>query len=69
MIDLLSIPSDEAERLAYTEGFTMAAQLFSRIDELTRQRDMLVDALEDIAYEASASVSERFRTKDFDADP
>lgn len=64
MIDLLSIPSDEAERLAYAEGFTMAAQLFNRIDELTRQRDTLVDALEDIAYQADVDIGERFKTQE-----
>lgn len=67
MIDLLSIPASEAERLAYAEGFTMAAQLFQRIDDLTRQRDALIEALDDIAYEAAMSTPERFRTKDLNA--
>lgn len=33
-LDLLKLPASEAERLAYAEGFTMAAELFARIDEL-----------------------------------
>jgi hypothetical protein len=33
-LDLLNLPADEAERIAYTEGFTMAAELFARIAEL-----------------------------------
>ena len=57
MIDLLSIPSDEAERLAYAEGFTMAAQLFQRIDALTRQRDALIEALEDAEDRAAVRAS------------
>ena len=67
MIDLLSIPPSEAERLSYAEGFAMAAQLFNRIDELTRQRDMLVDALEDIAYQADVDIGERFKTQELKA--
>ena len=31
MIDLMQIPASEAERLAYTEGFTGTAELFGRI--------------------------------------
>jgi polyhydroxyalkanoate synthesis regulator phasin len=34
MIDLSKLDPTEAERIAYTEGFTMAAQLFARIAEL-----------------------------------
>jgi len=34
MIDLLNLQPSEAERIAYTEGFTMAAELFKRMDEL-----------------------------------
>lgn len=41
MIDLLTLEPSEAERIAYTEGFTMAAELFARIDALTAQRDEL----------------------------
>jgi len=34
MIDLLTLEPSEAERLAYAEGFNMAAELFKRIDDL-----------------------------------
>lgn len=31
MIDLLKLEAPEAERIAYAEGFTMAAELFARL--------------------------------------
>ena len=34
MIDLLKIKPIEAERIAYAEGFSMAAELFARIADL-----------------------------------
>jgi len=34
MIDLQTLPADEAERIAYAEGFTGTAALFARIAEL-----------------------------------
>ena len=37
MIDLLALHPTEAERIAYSEGFTMAAELFKRIDDLTQE--------------------------------
>ena len=46
MIDLLPLPASEAERLAYSEGFTMAAELFARISELEAERDALEEELE-----------------------
>jgi hypothetical protein len=58
MIDLLNIPASDAERIAYAEGFTMAAQLFKRIDELeainlklTQENEILRDQLEDAKWE------------------
>jgi hypothetical protein len=41
MIDLLTLEPNEAERIAYAEGFTMAAELFARIAELEAERDAL----------------------------
>jgi hypothetical protein len=41
MIDLLNLEPSEAERIAYAEGFTMAAELFKRIDALTQRVDAL----------------------------
>jgi hypothetical protein len=57
MIDLLKIPASDAERIAYAEGFTMAAELFKRIDELealnlklTQENEILRDALADAEW-------------------
>ena len=46
MIDLLKIPASDAERIAYAEGFTMAAQLFARIAELETERNSLLETLD-----------------------
>ena len=46
MIDLLKLEAHEAERIAYSEGFTMAAELFARIAELEADRDALAEELE-----------------------
>lgn len=45
-LNLLTLPATEAERLAYAEGFTMAAELFARIAELEAERDALEEELE-----------------------
>ena len=45
-LNLLNLPATEAERLAYAEGFTMAAELFARIAELESERDALAEELE-----------------------
>ena len=34
MIHLLSLPAHEAERLAYSEGFTNTARLFARLADM-----------------------------------
>jgi len=47
MIDLLKLEAPEAERIAYAEGFTMAAELFARIAELEAERDALAEELEE----------------------
>ncbi len=54
-MNLLTIQSSEAERIAYTEGFMMAAELFKRIDDLQaerdalkRENDILIDQLHDL---------------------
>jgi hypothetical protein len=51
MIDLLKIEPIEAERIAYSEGFSMAAELFARIADLEAERDALQAELEDIPSE------------------
>lgn len=57
MIDLLKIPASDAERIAYAEGFPMAAELFKRIDELeavnlglTQENEILRDQLADAKW-------------------
>lgn len=45
MIDLTKIPASDAERIAYAEGFTMAAELFARIAELKRAAYALLGEL------------------------
>lgn len=45
-LNLLNLPATEAERIAYAEGFTMAAELFARIAELEAERDTLEEELD-----------------------
>lgn len=54
-MNLLTLESNEAERIAYTEGFMMAAELFKRLDDLQAERDalkrenaILIDQLDDL---------------------
>jgi hypothetical protein len=47
MIDLLKLEPIEAERIAYAEGFTMAAELFKRIADLEAERNTLQLEIED----------------------
>lgn len=56
-MNLLTIQSSEAERIAYTEGFRLAAELFKRIDDLEaerdalkRENDILIDQLRDLQF-------------------
>lgn len=51
MIDLTKLEPSEAERIAYAEGFSMAAQLFARIADLEAERDILQGQLEEIPSE------------------
>lgn len=51
MINLMNLPAEEAERLAYAEGFTGTAELFARIAELEAERDTLQAQLDDIPSE------------------
>ena len=51
MINLTKLPADEAERLAYVEGYTGTAALFARIAEL---ENLLQIALE--YFDARSSV-------------
>ena len=46
MIDLQTLPADEAERIAYAEGFTGTAALFAQIAELEAQVESLQNAID-----------------------
>jgi hypothetical protein len=61
-MNLLTLESREAERIAYTEGFMMAAELFKRIDNLQserdalkRENDILIDQLHDLQLKGDYS--------------
>jgi hypothetical protein len=47
MIDLTKLPPEDAERIAYAEGFTGTATLFSRISDLEHGLYQLIDAIEE----------------------
>lgn len=58
MIDLLKLPADEAERIAYAEGFPRIADLLGRIADLqaalgraTAENEILIDELQIARYE------------------
>ena len=62
MIDLLTLPASEAERIAYSEGFTGTAELFARIAALEAERDALaaeLERVEDAAADDSLTDWER----------
>ena len=48
MINLMQLPANEAERLAYSEGFTGTAELFGRLSEAEAIADKLRDVLADV---------------------
>jgi hypothetical protein len=47
MIDLTKLPPEDAERIAYTEGFTGVGDLFARISDLEHAISLLIDAIEE----------------------
>ena len=47
MIDLTKLPPDDAERIAYAEGFTGVGDLFARIGDLEHAIYTLIDAIEE----------------------
>lgn len=56
-INLERLQADEAERLAYAEGYPGTARLFARIDALQRALGQAVAALEEIK-----TMPDRYRT-------
>lgn len=52
MIDLLNLHPAEAERIAYAEGFTMAAELFKRIADAQTEAEFWREKSEQSMQEA-----------------
>jgi hypothetical protein len=44
--DFMNMPTDEAERICYAEGFENAAKLFARIAELEAINESLTEELD-----------------------
>jgi hypothetical protein len=61
MINLENLTATEAERLAYSEGFTGTARLFARIDNLQRALGQAVAALEAIAESTNDTMNAKQR--------
>ena len=64
MIDFMTLPAADAERMAYSEGFVTAAKLFARIADLEAERDALQDELDDLQAELDDIPSEKERNQD-----
>lgn len=47
MIDLTKLPAEDAERIAYAEGFTGVGALFARVSDLEHGLYTLIDAIEE----------------------
>jgi len=59
MINLENLPACEAERLAYSEGFTGTAHLFARITDLQRALGEAVNEIEQLKTDLHAARYER----------
>lgn len=53
-LDLMTMPTEEAERLAYAEGFTGTAALFARLADAERERDALAEEVETLRDQVCA---------------
>ena len=53
-LDLMTMPPEEAERLAYAEGFTGTAALFARLADAERERDALAEEVESLRDQVCA---------------
>jgi len=58
MIHLDKLSADEAERLAYAEGYTGTAALFARIEQLEVERDLLLRKVEHLTAQVDALTAE-----------
>jgi hypothetical protein len=61
MIDLTKLLPEDAERIAYTEGFTGTSALFSRISDLEHAIGLLIDAIEEGDPQKIATVTMQTR--------
>ena len=50
-LDLMTLPAPEAERLAYSEGFTDTAKLFGRIADLQKALGEATSEIEELRQE------------------
>jgi hypothetical protein len=64
MINLENLQAEEAERLAYSEGYPGTARLFARIDDLQRALGQAVAALYLIENDAGTIKHARMITHD-----
>ena len=53
-LDLMTMPPEEAERLAYAEGFAGTAALFARLTDAERERDALAEEVESLRDQVCA---------------
>lgn len=53
-LDLMTMPPEEAERLAFAEGFTGTAALFARLADAERERDALAEEVENLRDQVCA---------------
>lgn len=53
-LNLMELETEEAERLAYAEGFTQTAALFGRLADAERERDALVEEVESLRDQVCA---------------
>lgn len=47
-LNLMELETEEAERLAYAEGFTQTAAIFGRLADAERERDALAEEVESL---------------------
>ena len=53
-LNLMELETDEAERLAYAEGFTETAALFARLADAERERNALAEEVETLRDQVCA---------------
>lgn len=51
MIDLMTLPAGEAEKIAYAEGFAGTARIFARLEDMQRALGEATAEIENLKYE------------------